>query len=146
MSVFQVKVCFRYGPIFTYQTKIRKEKIRNPLYPQWIPLADPGDVRPHLGPISFNFMQFSKKTLQNNRFLPQSQRLAPPVENPGFTHWNQFVLPQNIFWLGNVGINGINLCPLKHTLVGMRLNTICFTQNAINPFCPKCILVVEGEG
>ena len=78
MSVFQVKVCFRYGPIFTYQTKIRKEKIRNPLYPQWIPLADPGDVRPHLGPISFNFMQFSKKTLQNNRFLPQSQRFSAP--------------------------------------------------------------------
>ena len=31
-----------------------------------------------LGPIPFIFMQFSAKILANNRFLPQTQRLAPP--------------------------------------------------------------------
>ena len=32
-----------------------------------------------LSPISFIFMQFSTKILPTNRFLPQSQKLVPPV-------------------------------------------------------------------
>ena len=49
-------------------------------------LADPKgarDVRPIFRPISFISMQCSAKILPNNRFLPQTQRLAPPLVNPG---------------------------------------------------------------
>ena len=31
----------------------------------------------------FHFMQFSAEILLNNRFLPQTQELAPPMGNPG---------------------------------------------------------------
>ena len=45
----------------------------------------PGKCPAPLGPISFIFMQFSAKIFSNNRFLAQTQGLAPSRQgNPGF--------------------------------------------------------------
>ena len=55
-------------------------------------LADPSggarDAPCLLDPISFIFMQFSVKMLANNRFLPQTQGLAPPPGKFWIRHWD----------------------------------------------------------
>ena len=73
------------------------------------PLADPRghlEHAPPLGPISFNFIQFSAKLLSNNR-LAALFVLAPPLENPGSAtdrRWEFYfmVLPTHLINLDTV--------------------------------------------
>ena len=60
------------------------EEHKNVLFGHWRIQGGASDVC-SLCPIPYILMQFSATILSNNRFLSQTQGLAPPLENPGST-------------------------------------------------------------
>ena len=55
------------------------------------------DVRPHLGPNFFNFMQFLGKIGKNNRLAPPPlQLLHAPLGNPGSAAVDESYLPHTV--------------------------------------------------
>ena len=84
-----------------------------------------GGMHP-LNPISFIFMQYSTKILTTNRFLPQTQKLAPPV-------WEILDPPLLSVYLWNVthGSGGLKEAYQGHVppLGPISFNFIVFGKN-----------------
>ena len=112
-----------------------------------------------LGPIPFIFMQFSAKILSNNRFLSQTQRLAPPPpEKFWIRHWLSATEPEMKTKRGRVFlkqkvyvllISNCHLIPLMEIIKLKRLyvyllveGLFSFSRESINLYSMKDQLIL----